>query len=126
MILLSTRNRTWLPNTPKCNRAQRGHADEPVNTANDMTVNGTPKGIGFRNKKGLLYFIDGPRERLCVAQALEKEIFRLAHDENHHGGFHRSYERLKTPRRALDIIRQGEEGDRVIDICLAGSRTEDL
>ena len=53
-------------------------------------------GLRFKLRGGLIYytnFEDG-RERLCVPNALEGEIFQLAHDRQYHGGFHRSYERI--------------------------------
>ena len=53
-------------------------------------------GLRFKLREGLIYytnFEDG-RERLCVPNALEGDIFRLAHDRQYHGGFHRSYEKI--------------------------------
>ena len=53
-------------------------------------------GLRFRVREGLIYYTnyDDGRERLCIPNALEKEIFELAHDRQHHGGFHRTYERI--------------------------------
>ena len=53
-------------------------------------------GLRFKLRNGLIYytnFNDG-RERICVPNSLEKHIFELAHDKQHHGGFHRSYDRI--------------------------------
>ena len=45
---------------------------------------------------GLIYFInkDDGKERLCIPKELHKEVFQLAHDEQSHGGFYRTYQRL--------------------------------
>ena len=53
-------------------------------------------GLRFRLRNELIYYInfDDGRERLCVPESLESEVFKLAHDEQHHGGFHRTYERI--------------------------------
>ena len=53
-------------------------------------------GLRFKLRNGLIYYTnhqDG-KERLCVPNALEKEIFELGHDRQHHGGFHRTYDRI--------------------------------
>ncbi len=55
-----------------------------------------PPGLRFSYRNRLIYYtddIDG-RERLCIPSALEKEIFELAHDKQHHSGFHRTYDRI--------------------------------
>ena len=55
-------------------------------------------GLRFKLRNGLIYytnFNDG-RERICVPNSLEKHIFELAHNRQHHGGFHRSYDRIAT------------------------------
>ncbi|SLM36754.1 reverse partial [Lasallia pustulata] len=48
-----------------------------------------PKNIQFRLIEGLVYYqeLDG-RRRLCISKSLEKKVFELAHDDNHHCGFH--------------------------------------
>ncbi len=55
-------------------------------------------GLRFKLREGLIYYtnFDDGRERLCVPNALEKEIFELSHDRQHHGGFHRSYDRIAS------------------------------
>ena len=56
-----------------------------------------PRGLRFRHKDGLLYFISGiaGAERLCIPESMEAEVFRQAHDLTHHGGFMRTYDRLR-------------------------------
>ena len=57
-----------------------------------------PLGTRFFSRRGLIYFkdhVDG-RERLCIPQALEKDIFNLAHDQQHHGGFDRTFARVRA------------------------------
>ena len=46
--------------------------------------------LHFVLRKSLIYYtnFDDGRERLYVPKALEKEVFELAHDYQHHGGFH--------------------------------------
>ena len=53
-------------------------------------------GLRFKLRDGLIYYtnFDDGRERLCIPNALEQEIFELAHDRQHHGGFHRTYDRI--------------------------------
>lgn len=49
-------------------------------------------GLQFIKWNSLIYYINNNlHERLCVPQALKKKIFKQAHDHNHHGGFHRTY-----------------------------------
>ena len=54
------------------------------------------RGIRFKLREGLIYYtnFDDGRERLCVPNSMEAEIFQLAHDRQYHGGYHRSYERV--------------------------------
>ena len=53
-------------------------------------------GLRFRLRNDLIYYtnFDDGRERLYVPEALEHNIFKLAHNEQHHGGFHRTYDRI--------------------------------
>lgn len=53
-------------------------------------------GLRFKLRDELIYYtnFDDGRERLCIPNSLEKEIFELAHDRQHHGGFHRTYDRI--------------------------------
>lgn len=55
-------------------------------------------GIDFHYRDGLIYHQEGrdedARERLCLPQALEGEIFSIAHDRSSHAGFHRCYQRI--------------------------------
>ena len=50
------------------------------------------KGIDFIRRNKLIYHIglEG-KERLCVSEKYEKEIFCLVHDERAHAGFHQAY-----------------------------------
>ena len=53
-------------------------------------------GLRFKLRHELVYytnFNDG-RERLCIPNSLEKDIFELAHDQQHHEGYHRTYNRI--------------------------------
>ena len=55
-----------------------------------------PKGIQFLRRNGLLFNIDDikNRERLCIPQALNKDVFEMAHNINCHTGFHRAYSKI--------------------------------
>ena len=56
-----------------------------------------PPGIRFRERNGLLYYIAPSgryEERLCIPESMEATVFKQAHDDHQHAGFHRSYERL--------------------------------
>jgi hypothetical protein len=54
-----------------------------------------PPGFRFRAKDGLVYLTgDEGRERLCIPEALQHDVFKIAHDNNFHGGYHRTYDRI--------------------------------
>lgn len=60
-------------------------------------VNGadTSDGIKFIFKDNHVYYaLGGVIPRLCIPWALEKKVYVLAHDDNHHCGFHRAYVRV--------------------------------
>ena len=64
-------------------------------------------GLRFKLKDGLIYytnFEDG-RERLCIPNALKREVFELAHDRQHHGGFHRTYERISRSLYLKNLVK---------------------
>ena len=56
-----------------------------------------PSGYRFRKHKDLIYITtldhEG-RQRLCIPESMQQEVFQLAHDANFHGGFHTTYERI--------------------------------
>ena len=58
----------------------------------------SPLGLRFFERHGLLYFRDfeSGRDRLCIPTAMEKEAFEHAHDDHHHQGFDRCYDRLRS------------------------------
>ena len=73
----------------------------PLNTADaaERTSNDLQKvGLRFKLREGLIYYtnFDDGRERLCIPNSLEKEVFELAHDRQHHGGYHRTYDRISN------------------------------
>ena len=52
--------------------------------------------IRFKLRDELIYytnFNDG-RERLCIFNALKREIFELTHDRQHYKEFHKTYDRI--------------------------------
>ena len=53
-------------------------------------------GIKFHRTNDLIYYADEEdgRDRLCIPNSLEKQIFEMAHDNHHHSGFHRTYVRV--------------------------------
>ena len=57
----------------------------------------SPLGLRFFERHGLLYFRDfeDGRDRLCIPTTMEKEVFEHAHDDHHHQGFDRCYDRLR-------------------------------
>jgi hypothetical protein len=70
---------------------------DPTSTSGTKPPTSPPQSpIRFHSRDDLLYFRDtaNGREKLCVPARLEKEVFRLAHDLQHHVGFHRAYERI--------------------------------
>ena len=52
--------------------------------------------LRFKLKDDLIYYTnhDDGRERLCIPNSLEQEVFRLAHDSQQHGGYHRTFDRI--------------------------------
>ena len=55
----------------------------------------TSDGIEFILEGNHVYFAPGGvTPRLCIPWSMEKRIFTVAHDENHHCGFHRAYARI--------------------------------
>lgn len=54
------------------------------------------KVIRFRYEDELLFFVDpsDDRWRLCIPQAMEKQIFNLIYDQHFHFGMHKSYQRI--------------------------------
>ncbi|SLM34971.1 transposon tf2-1 polyprotein [Lasallia pustulata] len=74
-----------------------------------------PKNIQFRLIEGLVYYqeLDG-RRRLCIPKSLEKKVFELAHDDNHHCGFHRAYDAVTSN---LYLRKLSKRLKRYIDHC---------
>ena len=70
-------------------------SQDPDNPAGDQNEE-RRIGLRFKLKDGLIYYInfDDGRERLCIPNSLEKEVFELAYDRQQHGGFHRTYDRI--------------------------------
>jgi hypothetical protein len=68
-------------------------------TTGQVRQRGRPlRGIDFLERDGLIYHInhvDGT-ERLAIPKAMEHEVFKLAHDDCFHGGFNRTYERIRA------------------------------
>ena len=52
--------------------------------------------LPFLQRQGLLYHVDqiNGTERLCVPDSMAGDIFKLAHDELGHPGYHRTHQRL--------------------------------
>ena len=76
----------------------------------------SPANIQFRlSSEGLIYFEElNGNSRLCVLKALEKKIFEVAHDGNHHCGFHRTYESIASTLYMRKLSRRLK---RYIDHC---------
>ena len=54
-----------------------------------------PQGFRFQTKDGLIYLTsEEGRERLCIPEALQQDVFKMAHDNNFHGGYYRIYDRI--------------------------------
>ena len=54
-----------------------------------------PRGLQFECRDELVYYLAGDgKQRLCIPKAMQGEVFKLAHDQTHHGGFQRTYDRL--------------------------------
>ena len=81
-----------LPHPEPEGRACPGAEEGNLHTS----MEGGKSGLRFKLREDLLYYTshDDGRERLCIPEAMDKEIFQLAHDRQSHGGFHRSYDRI--------------------------------
>ena len=56
-----------------------------------------PAGFRFRRHNDLIYSttLDHVgKQRLCIPEAMQREVFELAHDKNFHAGFHTTYARI--------------------------------
>ena len=79
---------------------QQLHRNAPIQKASegnsDEDATNRPQRHRFAYRNGLIYYIDevDGRERLCIPSQFEKGIFELAHARQHHGGFHRTYDRI--------------------------------
>ena len=56
-----------------------------------------PPGLRFRKHRELIYITTldhAGKQRLCIPESMQQEVFRLAHDGNFHAGFHTTYARI--------------------------------
>ncbi|KAH4258570.1 hypothetical protein HBI04_146040 [Parastagonospora nodorum] len=85
----------------------------------------TLRGIDFRLRDGLLYHINqiDQSERLCVPKAMMKEVFNVAHDQNFHAGYHRTYDRIRSTMFIRSLAPQLKKYIRYCGPCLV-NRTE--
>ena len=68
---------------------------------------GQSSGIRFKLRDGLIYYTSGDgRERLCIPEAMEGEVFNMAHDLANHGGFHRTYDRLSSSVYIRQLVKR--------------------
>ena len=57
--------------------------------------NPPPRCSKFRLREDLIYYVSGEgKDRLCIPEAMEQEVFRITHNLSSHVGFHRAYDRL--------------------------------
>ena len=70
--------------TPKGNKGNE--SKEPTSVKDN--------GMKFHYDKGLIYYISLTGNRLYISKSLHHDIFRMAHDDNSHRGFHRAYEAI--------------------------------
>jgi Integrase zinc binding domain len=68
-------------------------AEQGGNTR-DGIPDGTPNGLSSTLQDGFIYTQNTEILRLCLPRSFEKDVFRLAHDELGHLGFHRAYTRI--------------------------------
>ena len=52
--------------------------------------------LRFELRNELIYYtnFDDDREKLCILNALKREIFELIHDRQHYEGFYKTYNRI--------------------------------
>ena len=80
---------------------------EQESTRNSSDTPAETPGVRFRLKGELVYYICGDgRDRLCIPETMEGEVFRMAHDLANHGGFHRTYDRLSNSVYIRQMVRR--------------------
>ena len=88
------------------NRVEDEQTDQPSRKSHT--------GIDFKVLDGLIYHTANGKDRLCIPEAQEEEVFRMAHDENYHAGAHRCYQRISD---AFYIPRLSRKLRTYIDHC---------
>jgi hypothetical protein len=75
--------------------AQRDQPTTPAPEPSQQQENKL-RGINFVERDNLLYHVDrvDNTERLCIPKSLLPEILKIAHDNNFHGVYHRTYDRI--------------------------------
>ena len=64
-------------------------------------------GLRFKLRNGLIYYTNHQdrKERLCVPNILEKEIFKLGYDRQYYRGFYRIYDRITGSLYLRNLIK---------------------
>ena len=66
------------------------------------------------NENEIIYHIESDSRRSCISIFVKREIFRLAHDENHHFEVHRNYDEISS---ILYIFRLFRKIKKYIEHC---------
>ena len=103
-------NTTAAPDEPPLTSGQPpppdASAEPPLQRPPTVPESQSP-GIRFKLREGLVYYTSGDgRERLCIPEAMEGEVFRIVHDLANHGGFHRTYDRLSSSVYIRQLVKR--------------------
>jgi hypothetical protein len=72
----------------------------------------------FTLKDGLIYYQQDGKDRLCMPQSMEKEMFHDVHDQQAHAGFHRTFERIVETLYFYNLAKRFRRYVRKCPICL--------
>ena len=81
-------------------------------------------GMDFILKEDRLYYAPtGKVPRLCIPWGMERDVFQLVHDQNHHCGFHRAYARAAGAVYIRHLATRLRRYIRYCKQCLEGQTT---
>lgn len=84
----------------------------------------TTDGVMFTTNNGIIYYTPNRgMKKLVIPWSIEKKRYRMAHDEQHHCGFHRAYTRLST---SIYIRHMAKSLRKYIQYCRACQKNQTM
>ena len=62
--------------------------------------------MNFELRDELIYYIDEKRLRLCIPKSVEREIFHMIHDDNHHSDTHRCFTKISETTFIFRLLKK--------------------